>query len=213
MEEIWKEIPNIPRTCYASSLGNIKVEGVGTIPYYINNKGYALVSIYFDGKTHHYSVHRLIAIAFIPNPSNLPQVNHIDGNKLNNQIANLEWCNQRHNYDEGMKQFLYSKNEDHFYAKLKNSDIYIISELYKLGFTRALVAKIMNVNHSSLEAIEKGISYRELGIDFKSIKRTRYKSKFPIVLPKAIYNYLKDNTVLNTLISEGKVLIERTVGE
>ena len=54
-----------------------------------------------------------------------------------------------------MKTFQYSKNEEHYFAKLKNSDIPIIYELYKLGFTRATVAKIFNINSSSLEAIEK----------------------------------------------------------
>ena len=55
----------------------------------------------------HTSIHRLIALAFIPNPENLPQINHIDGNKLNNAIENLEWIdnsgNQLHAYRLGLQ--------------------------------------------------------------------------------------------------------------
>ena len=55
-----------------------------------------------NGKTRWHLVHRLVAMAYIPNPKNLPFINHIDGNKLNNHIDNLEWCtrseNARHSF-------------------------------------------------------------------------------------------------------------------
>lgn len=67
----------------------------------INIKGYSRVglSVTINGKTerHRYFVHRLVATAFIPNPHNLPQVNHIDLCKSNNSVENLEWCDQSHN--------------------------------------------------------------------------------------------------------------------
>ena len=58
------------------------------LTYTLNNRGYLSVGI--KRKTH--MVHRLVAQAFIPNPENKPFVNHIDGNKLNNDVTNLEWC-------------------------------------------------------------------------------------------------------------------------
>ncbi len=58
----------------------------------ITAKGYEYVPIRQKGIYVGYSVHRLVATAFIPNPKRLPQVNHLDGNKLNNHVANLEWC-------------------------------------------------------------------------------------------------------------------------
>ncbi len=60
-----------------------------------------------NGKKHYIRVHRLIAKAFIDNPNNLPQVNHIDGNKLNNSIDNLEWCTNRENTQHGYDNHLY----------------------------------------------------------------------------------------------------------
>ena len=62
-----------------------------------NKNGYLQVTLQVDKKPKHFRVHRLIAMAFIPNPENLPCVNHIDCNKLNNKIDNLEWCDIMYN--------------------------------------------------------------------------------------------------------------------
>ncbi len=61
-----------------------------------------------------FQVHRLIALAFIPNPDNLPEINHIDGNPLNNSLENLEWCthqyNMQHAWDTGLHDRAYPAN-------------------------------------------------------------------------------------------------------
>ena len=72
-------------------------------------KGYYNVSLSKNGKSKQYSIHRLVAQTFIPNPNNLPQVNHIDGNKLNNCVSNLEWCTAKHNINESYRIGLHSK--------------------------------------------------------------------------------------------------------
>ena len=68
----------------------------------LNNEGYLLVGLTKNGKQKTFTVHRLVAITFLDNPSNKPQVNHIDGDKLNNAVSNLEWCtaseNTNHTY-------------------------------------------------------------------------------------------------------------------
>lgn len=205
--EIWKKIQDYEGLYEVSNLGKVRDYKGRVKPMYKNNKGYLCLSLYYKGKTYHPTIHRLVAKAFIPNPSNYNQVNHKDCDKCNNTTDNLEWCNQRYNYDEGMKTFQYSKNENHFYSKLKNSDIPIIYNLYKIGFTRVTVSRIFNINPSSLEAIEKGISYRQLGYNFKVLKLTKYKDLPNIKLPSYIRDYFKDNTVLNTLIAQGKVSV------
>ena len=67
-----------------------------------NHKGYLQVCLMVDGKKKTVKVHRLVAVAFVPNPDKKPQVNHKDGNKQNNHAKNLEWCtnseNQTHSY-------------------------------------------------------------------------------------------------------------------
>ena len=60
-------------------------------------KGYLRVDLLKNGKRKHFKVHRLVADAFIPNPLNKPQVNHIDGNNQNNSVTNLEWVTNREN--------------------------------------------------------------------------------------------------------------------
>ena len=205
--EIWKTIQDYGGLYQVSNTGKVRDLKNHIKSVYKNNKGYVCLSLYYNRKTYHPTVHRLVAKAFIPNPNNYEQVNHKDCNKENNSVENLEWCNQRYNYNEGMKTFQYSKNEEHYFAKLKNSDIPIIYELYKLGFTRVTVAKIFSINPSSLEAIEKGISYRELGYNFKAIKLTKYKDLPNIKLPSYIRDYFRDNTVLNTFIAQGKVSV------
>ena len=62
-----------------------------------NGTGYKFVHLWKNNKQHRYYVHRLVAETFIPNPNNLPEVNHIDNNKNNNNVNNLEWCNRLYN--------------------------------------------------------------------------------------------------------------------
>ena len=76
---------------------------------YINNRGYKLVNLCKNGKEVHKFVHRLVAEAFIPNSHNLPFVNHIDENKLNNYVGNLEWCSPKYNINFGTRSKRVSK--------------------------------------------------------------------------------------------------------
>ena len=102
MEEIWKEIPGYEKKYKVSNLGNVYSNKHKRIlkPYKVR-KGYLRVDL-FGSKfvRKHQKVHRLVAMAFIPNPDNKPQINHIDGNPANNCVTNLEWCtndeNQKH---------------------------------------------------------------------------------------------------------------------
>lgn len=72
-----------------------------------SNRGYYHIILRKDGKAYTLRINRLVAEAFIPNPDNLPQVNHIDGDKKNNAVSNLEWCTCSHNIihamDTGLK--------------------------------------------------------------------------------------------------------------
>lgn len=113
MLEIWKQIKDYPNY-EVSNLGRVKSieryaenngglqhlsEKILKIESNIYRRGYCQVHLSKDGKVSTKKVHRLVAEAFIPNPNNLPQVNHKDTNPLNNCVDNLEWCNQQYNND------------------------------------------------------------------------------------------------------------------
>ena len=68
---------------------------------HISNRGYLRVSLCKDGKMKHYSIHKLVAEAYIPNPENLPQIDHIDNNKMHNYVNNLQWITCRDNVRKG----------------------------------------------------------------------------------------------------------------
>lgn len=63
----------------------------------LNNKGYSMINLWNNNKGHWKTIHRLVAIAFIPNPQDKPCINHVDGNKQNNRVDNLEWCTPSEN--------------------------------------------------------------------------------------------------------------------
>ena len=78
--------------------------------------GYKKVELVKDGKRKSLKVHRLVAIAFIPNPMNKPYINHIDGNPINNCVENLEWCTQHENvvhaYKIGLRKISHITKEE-----------------------------------------------------------------------------------------------------
>ena len=79
-----------------SNIGNIKrINKDKCRKFNINRDGYVLVNLYINGISKNLLVHRIVAKAFIPNPNNLSQINHKDGNKQNNRIDNLEWCSAK----------------------------------------------------------------------------------------------------------------------
>lgn len=100
-------------------------------------------------------VHRLVAEVFIPNPHNLPVVNHIDGNKQNNHVSNLEWVsvgeNQSHAYRIGLR--VQSKGSSHGRSKLTESDIKSIREQRSRGVKITSLARRFNVSPSLISAI------------------------------------------------------------
>ena len=101
MQEIWKKIDGF-ENYDISSWGNVRSE-YGVLKPYITEKGYLKIGLFKDGKSHKKRINRLVAQAFIPNPYNLPQVNHKDGNNQNNSITNLEWCTNQQNTEHAKK--------------------------------------------------------------------------------------------------------------
>lgn len=82
---------------WVSPAGHIELWKGRIMNQHIASAGYLNVSMSYNGKSIREYVHRLVAMAFIPNPDNLPEVNHKDRNPLNNNVRNLEWCTHEYN--------------------------------------------------------------------------------------------------------------------
>lgn len=159
MKEIWKKINDY--NYEVSSLGRIRNIKTNRILKNIKTvHGYEEVSLRKDNKAKIYKVHRLVAIAFIDNPENKAEVNHIDGKKNNNSLENLEWVtrneNQIHSYkvlnnkDKSKKQvFQIDKNT----GKLVNvfADAYIAQRLTNI--------KQQNINSCALGKLKSAGGY------------------------------------------------------
>lgn len=97
-DEKWKLISKTDNLYAISTLGRVMSMKKGNImKTTVTNKGYELLVAHINGKQKGYTIHRLVAEAFIPNPNNYPIVNHKDENPLNNKMENLEWCSFSYN--------------------------------------------------------------------------------------------------------------------
>lgn len=115
--EVWRELPNYEglyeisnygrvksvRNCYSSnSTRNYSIpKKVKILKTYLDKDGYYQIRLCKEQKYYNHHIHRLVAIAFIPNPMNLPQINHKDEVKTNNYVGNLEWCTCKYNNNYG----------------------------------------------------------------------------------------------------------------
>lgn len=105
--EIWKDIEDYKGLYQVSNLGRVRsldrIDALGrlrkgkVLAYNLVGAGYLQVGLHRDGKVEQKLVHRLVSEAFLPNPDNLPEVNHKDEDKTNNNISNLEWCTMLYN--------------------------------------------------------------------------------------------------------------------
>ena len=104
MKEVWMDIPMYTGIYEVSTLGRVrsKITNEFAKPFK-NEKGYLIVKIYLNGQMKNERVHRLVALTFIPNPNNYPQVNHIDYDRTNNRIDNLEWVSIEENQARAKK--------------------------------------------------------------------------------------------------------------
>ena len=147
--EIWKDIPNYEGLYQVSNLGNVRrilfvnnkiiKPKINILSKCIDKKGYYRVYLNKNGTRKNMQVHRLVALTFISNPNNLPEVNHKNEISTDNRVENLEWCNHKYNMNYGTINERKSKSSKKYkvaqydkennFVKIWNSVLEITSEL------------------------------------------------------------------------------------
>jgi len=144
-----------------------------------NRKGYLKVSFYVNGKDKRFFVHRLVLMTFNPvdGMENL-QVNHIDGNKQNNYVGNLEWCtnaeNQRHAFQHGLISRKGTKNSQ---AKLTEKQVLEIAEMIMDGKTNKEISELFNICSETVSTIRTKRHWKDVLKDYDFPKSKYSHSK------------------------------------
>lgn len=171
MEEEWKEINGYKISNYGRVINNKGYELKNTP----DKSGYVVCKINL-GNGIIRGMHRIVATAFIPNPENLPEVNHIDGDKSNNRVDNLEWVSRKENQYHASYVLNKRIGEDQYYHVLTEEEVLQIYDLCK--YTKMLyteIAELYGVSRTIPDKIANGRSWKHLNL------KPIHKNNKPIV--------------------------------
>ena len=125
----------------------------------VNKNGYEYVQLSTNGKRRTYRIHRLVAQCFISNDDIKPYINHIDGNKLNNDVTNLEWCTAKENDNHARNNNLKVQNKPIIATNIKTGCKIVFSSLSEC-------ARFLNTNKGSIHRTLKGKRKAHKGYTF-----------------------------------------------
>lgn len=160
--EIFKSIKDYEGIYEISQYGNVKSlkrSGSGVLKKDIilkpfdNGRGYLYYTLRKNCKAKNYSAHRLVAEMFIPKKDGLNDINHKDGNKKNNKVENLEWCNKKMNMVHASILNLLPKGEKSHFAKLKQDDVIKIKKMWGYNIKREIISDIFQISYAQISRI------------------------------------------------------------
>ena len=172
--ELWETIivKGVKTDYEISSEGRVKNKISGKIlKTHINKDGYEKVDIRVNGERKSKAVHRLVAKAFVenPNPEEFTEINHIDGNKLNNNMYNLEWTNRsgniQHAFDHGL--ILPMSGEKHPGARFSDEEIHEVCRLLESGLKNKEVHKLTGIPKDTISEIRTGKAWTHISSQYK----------------------------------------------
>lgn len=158
MKEIWKKISDSGHE--VSNSGNIRNSAGLHLKQWTLSTGYKQIQFKHKGKK--YSVHRLVALAFIPNINNLPFVNHLNHNRSDNRVENLEWCTQSRNIQHAFNSGRMPSHVGslHPRSKLDEGQVKTIkSILFSKEITKKQMADYFSVCEGTIVSIQQGINW------------------------------------------------------
>lgn len=171
MTEIWKDVVGYEEYFQVSNTGKIfSKRSNKELKLHTNKKGYKVFATKFGGReggNKAFRVHILVAQSFIDNPENKPTVNHIDGNKSNNHVDNLEWATNKEQMEHAVENGLNNFNEgvDCYNSRFTEDDIKYIRNIHiprhPLYSARAL-ARQFDVHHSVIGEIVRNVTYKNV---------------------------------------------------
>lgn len=159
MEETWKPVVGYEGLYEVSSVGrvkrvmNVKRGNGGILKYDINENGYLRVGLYNNNKRRRYSVHRLVALAFVPNPLGKPQINHIDNDPSNNCYKNLEWVTIMENVHHCIRQ---GRKVISPHSKLSEEDV---KNILGSSLPQVKLAEMFNMSKQQISRIKRRESW------------------------------------------------------
>lgn len=175
MEEIYIPIKNSDNVYFISSHGNVKNAKGQILKMQVSKTGYRLVNIKTKNLKVLTTAHRLVALHFIDNPYNKSQVNHIDGDKLNNVVDNLEWATNKENINHAFSAGLMDNSKEKAKARMKN-----------VGLERGKVSgkKIscfdekgtLKFNFKSARELERVLGFNRKEVVKRIVKNLSYKN-------------------------------------
>lgn len=194
MTDRYKKLEDYP-TYRIYSNGRVYNEKTGKfLKVHFDSCGYRHVTLYKGTKKSRktFKVHRLVAQVFIPNPLNLPEVNHKDENKSNNDVSNLEWCTRKYNCE--YSAHLHYREE---ICAIPYEAVKLLPELINRGCSIKLVAQLFKTSHITVRYIINGRRYKHLNLKFD---RVPFNSGI-IEIPTDVYNKLQSFDIDNTVLS------------
>ncbi len=166
--EEWRDVIGYEGLYQVSNMGRVKSfceQTARILSPCPNKKGYYMVHLHKDGKKKNFGIHVLVATAFIPNPENKPEVNHLDRDKTNNRADNLEWNtgeeNKKHARETNPKEIKQRKKQ----VRLTEDQIHLIRQICIPGdsiYGIAALARMFDVHEDTISRIVQGKSYKNV---------------------------------------------------
>ncbi|MBE8951935.1 MAG: HNH endonuclease [Quinella sp. 1Q7] len=163
--ELWADIEGYVSRYQISTFGRVKSFFRGKariLKPFVDKDGYLQLTF---GRGKKFKVHRIVALTFIPNPDGNPQINHLDGNKMNNHVSNLEWCTPIENNRHAVTMGLMKSGEDCLDAKLTNEQVAWCRRVHISGdreFGTNTLARKLGVSSSAIYLLLKGKTYKDV---------------------------------------------------